>query len=157
MSSNLQLTIRESSTGKVAVINGKTYTLLRLYECDLVGGVFCLVVAGRTQLKPDDLDEHWRVIRSGNVYLALNARPFSYHLIAGDNATTDAPDWPRLKASSGYYAFVGPTEAAIETQITLTLERYRSRTTLDYVLRHAYKAADECGGPPAYLVAAEDV
>jgi len=157
MSSNLQLTIRESTTGKVAVINGKTYTLLRLYECDLVGGVFCLVVAGRTPLKPDDLDEHWRVLRSGNVYLALNARPFSYHLIAGDNATTDAPDWPKLKAAAGYYAFVGPTEAAIETQIALTLERYRSRTTLDYALRHAYKAADECGGPPAYLIDAEDL
>ena len=157
MSSNLQLTIRESSTGKVAVINGKTYTLLRLYECDLVGGVFCLVVDGRTPLRADDLDEHWRVLRSGNVYLALNARPFSYHLIAGDGATTDAPDWPKLKASSGYYAFVGPTEEAIKTQIALTLERYRSRTTLNYALNHAYKVMDECGGPPAYLIAAEDL
>lgn len=157
MSNDLHLTIRESSTGKVAVINGKTYTLLRLYECDLVGGVFCLVVAGRTPLRADDLDEHWRVIRSGNVYLALNARPFSYHLIEGDGSTTDAPDWPKLKASSSYYAFVGPTEEAIKTQIALTLERYRSRTTLQYAVGHAYKVTDECGGPPAYLIAAEDL
>jgi len=157
MSSNLQLTIRESSTGKVAVINGKTYTLLRLYECDLVGGVFCLVVAGRTPLRADDLDEHWRVIRSGNVYLALHARPFSYHLIEGEGKSTDALNWPKLKASASYYAFVGPTEDAIETQIALTLERYRSRTTLRYALSHAYKVTDECGGPPAYLIAAEDL
>ena len=154
---NLQLTIRESSTGKVAVINGKTYTLLRLYESDLVGGVFCLVVAGRTPLRPDDLDEHWRVLRSGSVYLALNARPFSYHLIAGDGTTTDAPDWPKLKASASYYAFVGPTEEALKTQIALTLERYHCRTTLDDALRHAYQVADECGGPPAYLIDAEDL
>lgn len=157
MSNELRITVRTGATGKVAVINGKTYTLLRLYECDLVGGVFCLVAAGRTPLRADDLDEHWRVLRSGQTYLALNARPFSYHLIAGEGTSTDAPDWPKLKASASYYAFVGPTEAAIETQIALTLERYRSRTTLNYALNHAYKVMDECGGPPAYLIAAEDV
>jgi len=41
MSNELRITVRDGATGKVAVINGKTYTLLRLYECDLVGGVFC--------------------------------------------------------------------------------------------------------------------
>ncbi len=157
MSNELRITVRTGANGKVAIINGKTYTLLRLYECDLVGGVFCLVVAGRTPLKADDLDEHWCVFRSGNVYFALNARPFSYHLIAGDSTTTDAPDWPKLKASASYYAFVGPSEEAIKTQIALTLERYHSRTTAQYAIGHAYKVTDECGGPPAYLVAAEDL
>ena len=58
MSGNLQMTIRESSTGKVAINSSNVH--LRLFECDLAG---ChLVVAGRTPLKADDLDEHWRVL-----------------------------------------------------------------------------------------------
>lgn len=157
MKSNLQLTVRDGAHGKLAIINGKTYSLLRLYQSELVGGVFCLSVAGRTPLRPDDLDEHWRVFRSGQTYLALNARPFSYHLIAGESATTDAPDWPKLKASASYYAFVGPTEEAIKTQLRLTLERYHSRVSLEAALKRIYKVSDECGGPPAYLIAAEEV
>jgi hypothetical protein len=157
MSENLQLTIRDSANGKLAILNGKTYTLLRLYQHRWLGGIFCLVVAGRTRLKADDLDEHWKVFRSGHVYLALSARAFSYHLIQGEGSTTDTPRWPRLKASASYYAFVGPTEEAVQTQIRLTLERYRSRMDPDKAIETALKVPDECGGPPAYLLRADKV
>jgi hypothetical protein len=152
MYDNLELTIRDSGTGKLAIINGKTYSLLRLYRHNRLGGVFCLIVAGRTPLRADDLDEHWRVFRGGDVYLALDCRPFSYHLIQGGGSTTDAPRWPRLKSPASYYAFVGPTEEAVQTQIRLTLERYRSNTDPEMAIEHAYQVPDECGGPPAYLL-----
>jgi hypothetical protein len=151
----LKLTIRDGSDGKLAIINGKTYSLLRLYRHDRLGGVFCLSVAGHTPLKADDLDKNWRVFRSGDVYLALDCRPFSYHLIQGDGSTTDAPRWPRLKASASYYAFVGPTEEAVQTQIRLTLDQYRSRVDPERAIETALKVPDECGGPPAYLLRAE--
>ena len=151
---NLHLTIRDSGNGKVAIINGKTYSLLRLYRYDRLGGIFCLVVAGRTPLRADDLDEQWRVIRAAETYLALDARPFSYHLIQGEGSTTDAPRWPRLKAPSAYYAFVGPTEQAVQTQIRLTLERYRSKVDSETAIESAIQVHDECGGPPAYLLKA---
>jgi len=154
---NLHITVRASANGKVAILNGKTYSLLRLYECDLVGGVFCLIVAGRVPLKADDLDEHWRVFRSGQTYLALAARPFSYHLVEGDGTLTDAPHWPKLKASASYFAFVGPTEEAIKAQIGLMLERYHRQVDLDTVMESAYVVDDACGGPPAYLIAVEDL
>ena len=102
MRDELSLTIREGAGGKLAIINGKTYSLLRLYRHNRMGGTFCLVVAGRTPLRADDLAEHWRVLRSGDVYLALNARPFSYHLIQGEGTATDAPRWPRLKSPASY-------------------------------------------------------
>jgi hypothetical protein len=152
MYDNLELTIRDSGSGKLAIINGKTYSLLRLYRHNRLGGVFCLIVAGRTPLRADDLDEHWRVLRGGDVYLALDCRPFSYHLIQGNGSTTDAPRWPRLKSPASYYAFVGPTEEAVQTQIRLTLERYRSNTDAEMAIEHAYQIPDECGGPPAYLL-----
>ena len=152
MDDNLQLTIREGASGKLAIINGKTYSLLRLYRHTRMGGTFCLVVAGRTPLRADDLAEHWRVLRSGDAYLALNARPFSYHLIQGEGSATDAPRWPRLKSPASYYAFVGPTEGAVQTQIRLTLERYHSRLEPEAAIRGALKVQDECGGPPAYLL-----
>ena len=155
MSDNLQLTIREGASGKLAIINGKTYSLLRLYRHRKMGGIFCLAVAGRTSLRYEDLDEHWRVIRSGDVYLALSARAFSYHLIQGEGSSTDAPRWPRLKATAAYYAFVGPTEEAIQTQIRLTLERYHSRVDPQRAIETALKVTDECGGPPAYLLRAQ--
>jgi hypothetical protein len=154
MKDNLQLTIRDSGSGKLAIINGKTYTLLRLYQHSRLGGIFCLIVAGRTPLRAEDLAEHWRVIRGGNVYLALDPRPFSYHLIQGESSTTDAPRWPRLKASAPFYAFVGPTEEAVKTQIRLTLERYHSRADPDLAIEQAYQVRDACGGPPAYLLKA---
>jgi len=152
MYDNLQLTIRDSGSGKLAIINGKTYSLLRLYRHNRMGGIFCLVVAGRTPLRADDLDEHWRVFRNRTVYLALDCRPFSYHLIQGEGSTTDAPRWPRLKTPASYYAFVGPTEDAVQSQIRLTLERYRSRVDPEAAIERAVKVPDECGGPPAYLL-----
>ena len=152
MNDKLQLTIRDSGSGKLAIINGKTYSLLNLYRHNRLGGVFCLIVAGRTPLRADDLDEHWRVIRSGDVYLALDCRPFSYHLMQGEHSTTDAPRWPRLKAPAAYYAFVGPTEEAVQTQIRLTLERYHSRVDPKAAIESAMQVADECDGPPAYLL-----
>jgi len=155
MSDNLQLTIRDGVSGKLAIINGKTYTLLRLYRHVRMGGIFCLMVAGRTPLRADDLDEHWRVCRSGNVFLALSARAFSYHLIEGEGSTTDAARWPRLKTPAPYFAFVGPTEEAVQTQIHLTLERYHSRVDPEAAIKVAIRVQDECGGPPAYLLKAD--
>ena len=149
------ITIRNGANGKVAIINGKTYTLVRYYEHTALDGVFFLAVAGRVPLKPDDLAEHWQVIRNGDVYLALNARAFSYHLIEGDNVTTDAPNWPRLKTSDVYYAFVGPTEEAVHSQIRLTLERYRAKLSPDEGLEWVTEVHDLCGGPPAYLLRAD--
>jgi len=157
MSNKLQLTIRDGSDGKLAIINGKTYSLLRLYRHTRLGGIFCLSVAGRTPLKADDLDKNWRVFRNGNVYLALDCRPFSYHLIQGEGSTTDAPRWPRLKSPAAYYAFVGPTEEAVQAQIRLTLERYRSRTEPESVIENALKVGDECGGPPIYLIKSDEL
>ena len=154
MSDNLQITVRSGASGKLAIINGKTYTLLRLYRFTGLGGIFCLVVAGRTPLRADDLDEYWRVLRSGDIYLALSARPFSYHLIQGEGSATDAPRWPRLKSPASYYAFVGPTEEAVQAQIRLTLERYHSSLEPEAAIRRALKVQDECGGPPAYLLKA---
>lgn len=153
----LQLTIRDGGDGKLAIINGKTYTLLRLYRHQALDGTFCLAVAGRTPLRPDDLADHWRVFRSGDVYLALNCRPFSYHLIQGQGSTTDTPRWPQLKAPADHYAFVGPTEEAVQTQIRLTLERYRSQANPQTVIASALQVADLCGGPPAYLIKSDEL
>ena len=157
MSNKLQLTIRDGSDGKLAIINGKTYSLLRLYRHTRLGGIFCLSVAGRTPLKADDLDKNWRVFRNGNVCLALDCRPFSYHLIQGEGSTTDAPRWPRLKAPASYFAFVGPTEQAVQAQIRLTLERYHSKATPETLIASALKVQDECDGPPAYLLKSDDL
>jgi len=155
MSNELSLTIRDGASGKLAIINGKTYTLLRLYRHRRLGGVFCLVVAGKTPLRTDDLAEHWRVFRHGSVYLALACRPFSYHLIEGRGTQTDVPRWPRLKAPPNYYAFVGPTEEAVKTQIHLTLDRYHSSLDPEEAFDQALHAPDICGGPPAYLLRAK--
>lgn len=154
MADELQIKISDGPHGKLAIINGKTYALLRYYESNVLEGVFFLAVAGRTPLRPDDLVEHWRVFRSGSVYLALNARPFSYQLIQGDNTVADAPHWPKLKSPSSWYAFVGPTAEAAQTLIQLTVERYHSKCDLAQALQWANEVPDLCGGPPAYLLKA---
>ena len=154
MSDDLQLTVRDGANGKLAILNGKTYTLLRLYQHRRLGGIFCLAVAGVTRLRADDLDEHWRVIHSGDVYLALKCRPFSYHLIQGRGSQTDVSRWPGLKAPPSYYAFVGPTEDAVKAQIRLTLDRYHSSVNPEAAIESALQAPDACGGPPAYLLRA---
>ena len=152
MSENLPITIRDGASGKLAIINGKTYTLVSLYRSVRLGGIFCLVVAGRTPLRADDLAEGWRIVRSGDNHLALDCRPFSYHLIQGAGATTDAPRWPRLKSPPPYYAFIGATEESVKTQIRLTLARYHSKADPEVAIERAVKVPDECGGPPAYLL-----
>ena len=155
MDEGLQITVREGASGKLAIINGKTYSLLRLYQDVRMGGIFCLAVAGRTPLKADDLAEHWKVFRGGSVYMALECRPFSYHLIQGEGTQTDAPRWPRLKTPAAFYAFAGPTEDAVKTQIRITLERYHSKADAELAIERALKVEDACGGPPAYLLRSE--
>ncbi len=155
MSDDLELIVREGASGKLAIINGKTYTLLCLYQHRRMGGVFCLSVAGKTRLQVTDLAEHWRVFRHGSVYLAVKCRPFSYHLMAGRGSQTDAPRWPGLKSPPSRYAFVGPTEEAVKAQIRLTLERYHSSCDPDRVIEDALRVDDVCGGPPAYILRGE--
>ena len=155
MDDGLQITVRDGASGKLAVINGKTYTLLRLYQDVRMGGIFCLIVAGRTPLRTDDLAEHWKVFKSGHVHMGLDCRPFSYHLIEGEGTQTDAPRWPRLKTPAAYYAFVGASEEAVKTQIRLTLERYHSKAEPQLAIERALRVQDACGGPPAYLIRSE--
>ena len=157
MSDDLLLTIRDGANGKLAIINGKTYTLLRLYRHRRLGGIFCLVVAGKTRLQVTDLAEHWRVFRAGSVCLALKCRPFSYHLVQGRGAQTDTPRWPGLKSPPNYYAFVGPTEEAVKTQIRLTLDRYHSSRDPEDAIASALQIPDLFGGPLAYLLRAKDL
>jgi len=108
----------------VVMLNGKTYTLLRAYQDASLDpsaeGWFFLAVAGKTPLRSDDLAEHWTVVRSGDVYLAMRARTFSYHLVDGEEAE---PEWPNLKAAADCFTFVGPTEEAAEEQLRLLLDR----------------------------------
>lgn len=155
MANTPKIKIYESANGKLATINGKSYTLLRMYEESRLDGIFFLVVAGRVPLRADDLGDYWRVFRSGDVYLAMSARPFSYHLIQGEGTPTDTPKWPGLRTYADYYAFVGPTEQAVHTLIELTLERYQSKVSFEEALDHAIQVPDECGGPPAYLLDAD--
>jgi hypothetical protein len=154
MSNEPDVTIRNNN---IALINGKTYSLLQMYDDYRVGGIFFLAVAGRVPLRYDDLAKYWKVIRQGDVYLAMSARPFSYHLIEGDGTPTDAPNWPGLRTSGDYFAFVGPTEEAVKTQVRLTLERYHSRLDPADALDAARIVRDKCGGPPAYILKAEDL
>ena len=103
MSNNgdLKIEVKKAGDGTaMATINGKVYNLLALYEDWRAGGPFFLIAAGRTPLKADDLAEHWQVIRHGPVCLAFAQRPFSYHLVQGDEAEPPyGCDWPRLLAS----------------------------------------------------------
>jgi hypothetical protein len=155
MSDNLIIEVQKSGDGRtLATINGKLYTLLAGYDDHRAGGWFFLAVAGRTPLKTDDLAEHWQVIRSGPVTLALAQRPFSYHLAQGEG--TEPPhgcDWPRLKAPPYHYTFVGPTQQAIEAQVLLALEQYRPDLSPEDVLDRAIHVPDEAGrGPDALLI-----
>lgn len=124
MSDNLIIEIQKAGNGRtLALINGKLYSLLVGYDDHRAGGWFFLAVAGRTPLKADDLDQHWQVEKSGQIYLAFAQRPFSYHLgqAVGDRGTEPpyACDWPRLKAPPYHYTFVGPTQEAVQAQVLL--------------------------------------
>jgi hypothetical protein len=155
MSDNLILEVQKAGDGRtLATVNGKLYTLLAGYDDHRAGGWFFLAVAGRTPLKADDLAQHWKVIKTGSVYLALAQRPFSYHLAQGEGAEPPhGCDWPRLKAQPYHYAFVGPTQEAVEAQILLALEQYRPDLSPEEVLERAIRVRDEAGrGPDALLI-----
>jgi hypothetical protein len=146
--------IQEGPDGELAVINGKTYTLLRGYKVSSLNGWFWLAVAGRIPLKKDDLADKWLVTRAGDVYIAYAARPFSYFLL---DDTTDKPSpendrWPNLKSAANAFAFVAPNEDAAKAQLRLVLEQYRSTLDADEVLGKATWAVDQAGGDVKALV-----
>ena len=58
----------------------------------------------------------------------------------------------RMPRTAAFYAFVGPTEEAVQTQIRLTLERYRRNAGPEMAIEHAYQVPDECSGPPTSLL-----
>jgi hypothetical protein len=155
MSDNLIIEVRKAGDGRtLATINGKLYTLLAGYDDHRAGGWFFLAVAGRTPLKAEDLAEHWQVVKSGPVTLALAQRPFSYHLAQGEGSEPPyGCDWPRLKAPPYHYTFVGPTQQAIEAQVLLALEQYRPDLDPEDVLDRAIRVPDEAGcGSDALLI-----
>lgn len=155
MSDNLIIEIQKAGDGRtLAMINGKLYSLLAGYDDHRAGGWFFLAVAGRTPLKAEDLDKHWKVIKAGPVCLALAQRPFSYHLAVGEGEEPPhGCDWPRLKAPPYHFAFVGPTAEAVEAQALLALEQYRPDLSPNEILERAIRVPDEAGrGPDALLI-----
>jgi hypothetical protein len=155
MSDNLIIEIQKAGDGcSLAMINGKLFTLLAGYEDHRAGGWFFLAVAGRTPLKNEDLDQHWQVVKSGQIYLALAQRPLSYHLAQGEGSEPPhGCDWPRLKTPPYHYTFIGPTQEAVEAQILLALEQFRPDLDPNEVLECAIRVPDESGrGPDALLV-----
>ena len=151
----------QTGNGKtLTTVNGKTYILLRHHVFGNTGSFF-FVVSGAVPLKPDDIDEHWRVIRNHNLYVAFAARYFSYHLLKGEDATCPIEGWPKFKTEPDYYAFIAPTEQAIHTQIKLVIQEYRPRVIhkLPDIIANAYKIKDHPtnGKPYAYLVRKEDL
>ena len=155
--SDLILQTQRAGDGRtLALINGKLFTLLAGYQDPRAEGWFFLAVAGQTPLKPDDLAQHWQVVRSGPVTLALAQRSFSYHLAGGDDAEPPyGCDWPRLKSPPPYFAFVGPNPEAVTAQVALALEQFRPDLAdrLDTVLHSAVHVPDETGrGPDALLI-----
>ena len=157
MSNNgdLKIEVKKAGDGTaMATINGKVYNLLALYEDWRAGGPFFLIAAGRTPLKADDLAEHWGVIHRGPLSIAFAQRPFSYHLLQGEDSEAPAGcDWPRLKAPPEWYAFAGPSQAAVETQLRLVIEQYIPNTDLERALDRAERVSDATGlGPDALLV-----
>ncbi len=140
-------------TDHFAVVNGKSYRVLRAYQARAIPGndyqedyVF-LALAGQVRLQPGDLGEHWLVARAGAVYLAYYARVFSYHLLSDQDAPPVSDDWPRVKATNGL-VFVGPTsEAAVEVA-RLTLGQYRPQLTasqIEAAIRRCDRIDDRMG------------
>jgi hypothetical protein len=157
MSNNgdLKIEVKKAGDGTaMATINGKIYNLLALYEDWRAGGPFFLIAAGRTPLKADDLAEHWGVIHRGPLSIAFAQRPFSYHLLQGeDSEPPTGCDWPRLKAPPEWYAFAGPSQAAVEAQLRLVIEQYAPSTDLERALERAEHVHDAAGlAPDALLV-----
>jgi len=142
------------NNANLAVINGKTYTLHRAYHYSSIG-YFFIAVSGRTPLKPDDIEEHWIVERSGSTYIAFAARYFSYHLLAGENTVAPNTRW-KLKTTT-HFAFVGPTEESMLQQLNLLAAQYRFKTPVSDLLEIASHAHDVTGnGPDAILIRAAE-
>jgi hypothetical protein len=143
--------------GGFATVNGKSYRLLRAYAMREAGpgngydeDTIFLALAGCARLLPSDLGEHWRVARSGNVYMAYYARAFSYHLLGASDAQPVSEDWPRIKGSR-WLVFVGPTgEAAVETA-RLALRQYRPEMSPDaiesFIQSRGQFLDDQAGSP----------
>jgi hypothetical protein len=139
----------------IAVINGKTYTLHRFYKHYSVGPFF-VAVSGRAPLKPDDVDQHWIVKRSGHTYIAFALRYFSYHLLAGEHSVMPPSKRWKLKTTT-HYAFVAPTQAALEQHLHLVVEQYRLKKSVEDLLSDAMRVDDAAGqGPQALLIRASD-
>ena len=154
MANELQITIRDGAHGKLAIINGKTYSLLRYYESRAWMACSSSPWRGGPRSSPMTWPSTGGCSAAGTSTWRCNARPFSYQLIQGDNTPTDAPHWPKLKSPAPYYAFVGPTEEAARTLIRLTLERYHAKLDADQAMAWVNEVPDLCGGPPAYLLKA---
>ena len=135
---------------KVATLNGKTYTLLRAYKKGRWDEWLFLALAGKTPLQATDLEEHWKVIRSGDVYLAFSERHFAYYLLVGGENADAPPGWPKFKSEPEYYCFVGLTTEAARKQAALALEEYRPNLDIEKV--NLRTILDECGGPDAILM-----
>ena len=142
-----QIALRENGDHALAIVNGKTFRLLRGYQYDdgANDAWLFLAVAGKTPLKADDLAENWRVVRCGDVYLAMRARAFSYHLIAGEEREPPN-DWPKLKAGPELYAFAGPTEDAARAQFRLAMDEYAPGKDGDTVLQDETFWLDDLAG-----------
>ena len=137
---------------KVATLNGKTYTLLRAYKRSRYGDWLFLALAGKTPLHATDLEEHWKVVRSGDCYLAFSERHFAYYLLVGGENADVPTGWPKFKTEPDYYCFVGLTEDAARKQAELALEEYRPDLDIEKV--NLRTISDECGGPDAVLMTA---
>jgi hypothetical protein len=149
MSETPTVTINE---GNIAILNGKTFRLLRAYS-DRDEGWFFLALSSKMVLKEDDVAQHWQVIRAGNVYLALRTRVFSYHLIDG----SEPPDgWPKLKAPGEFFAFVGPTESAVQEQLRLLLDNMPAMN-YDHIFSRARWVGDDAGSDVRALVIRKSV
>jgi len=151
---NLIMEVQHAGDGRtLATINCKLYTLLAGFDDHRADGWFFLAAAGRTPLKAEDLAPYWQVVKSGPVYLAFSQRHFSYHLAADEGSEPPhGCDWPRLKAPPNVYAFVGPSEQAVEAQVCLALEQYRPDLSPADVLQQAIRVADETGCRPDALL-----
>lgn len=149
------LKVQDGPEGKIAVINGKSYTFLRGYSYSAFSGWFWIAVAGKTRLRRDDLADHWQVVRAGDVYFALAQRPFSYHLLDDTVKTPESPrGWGRLQTAAPSFAFVAPTEEAAKAQLRLVLEQHRPTLDADQVLSRAHWAIDQAGSKVKALVIA---
>jgi hypothetical protein len=145
---NPHVEIQKTGDRTLAVINGKTYRLLRAYkEPRPDEGWMFLAVAGKTSLKPDDLAEHWAVVRKGNIYLAFSQRYFAYYLLGPAQPPVG---WPKFQTPPAWYCFVGLTEEAATHLLRLTLREYRPDLDPDRVTTRL--CSDECGGPAAILL-----